>query len=142
MGGSKNSFFLYSSVKFFLPKRNLIFLYFRQSSDCNEKSYFLVFYGEKLSDSFNFLLLIYLFYRFSAVLLINCSYLKILYVRLINPKIPVALGSPIDQIYNPLMLCSMKPKTCSTRALVFDLILLFACCSVVNGWLRYPFSHT
>lgn len=40
------------------------------------------------------------------------------------------------------MLCSIKPKTCSTLALVFDFVLLLVCCSVVKGWFTFPFSHT
>lgn len=36
---------------------------------------------------------------------------------------PVARAIPIDQIYNPLILCSIKPNTCSTLALVFDFVL-------------------
>ncbi len=51
---------------------------------------------------------------------ITCSYLNRLYVKFINPIIPVALFIPTDLTVKPFMLCSMKPNTCSTLALVFD----------------------
>ena len=49
---------------------------------------------------------------------------------MINPIIPVALPIPIDFNFNPFILCSINPKTCSTLALVLDFsVFLFFCSS-------------
>ncbi len=48
---------------------------------------------------------------------------------------------PIARITWPPIACC-APNTCSTRALVFDLIRFDAFCSSVSGWFRAPFSWT
>jgi len=68
-------------------------------------------------------------------------YLKMLYTRNVNALAALALIIPMLLTSEPFMGPSMKPKMCSIRHLVLDLVRLLRPCSSVSGWLRCPFSQ-
>ena len=80
------------------------------------------------------------FYADAFRLEVRWRYRRKLKVRFLSPHHASVLARPIFLVSFPPIDIVMLPKTCSTHALIADLMRFSSLASSLRGWLRAPFS--